>query len=609
MPTLVEGFTPRLESAHGISQALIPGATVAITPATTTRAAPGLPDWHASCGKTQLAAHVAETLWLAGEIELLAWVSATTRASVVSGLAAAAVAAIGVDQAGDAESLAGRFIDWLAQTSRPWLVVLDGMVSPQDVDGLWPGGSSGRTLITTSDPALRPGWDDVLSFPVAGFSRREALSYLHGRLTQDRGQRTGAIDLVDQLGGEPLALVQASGAVQPLLTLAATLDGTAIPVTVLTGAAARDYAGGAARGLASEQEAWHGVVSLEQGGLLIIDEAVTPPIARMSAAVQAAIRSATSDDMLAQACMAAADALLEAWPADDLPPWLATSMRSSAMSVIELAGNVLWNGSCYRLLYRVGQSLESAHLTRLAAAHWNGVAAASEQVLGLGHPDALAASDHLATAFLATGRAAEALPWFRSVLADRRSLLGPEHVGTISAEIGLGRALTATGQADEAMAVLDQAVSDAVTALGADHRDALSAQDALAQACCEAGRLAESEYKKILADRERTMGRDHPDTIVARARLAAGHHTAGRIATALRLYEEARADSERVRGADHPATLALLVNLAHAYYSAGRIGDAATLLRDSVERCDRVLPPGDPLAKTARESLANIAGE
>src|SRR5258708_25290344 len=92
VPTLVEGFTPRLESAHGISQALIPGATVAITPATTTRAAPGLPDWHASCGKTQLAAHVAETLWLAGEIELLAWVSATTRASVVSGLTAPAPA-------------------------------------------------------------------------------------------------------------------------------------------------------------------------------------------------------------------------------------------------------------------------------------------------------------------------------------------------------------------------------------------------------------------------------------------------------------------------------------------------------------------------------------
>ena len=33
------------------------------------------------------------------------------------------------------------------------------------------------------------------------------------RLTEDRGQRSGAIDLVDHLGGEPLALVQASAVI------------------------------------------------------------------------------------------------------------------------------------------------------------------------------------------------------------------------------------------------------------------------------------------------------------------------------------------------------------------------------------------------------------
>jgi hypothetical protein len=41
----------------------------------------------------------------------------------------------------------------------------------------------------------------------------------------------------------------------------------------------------------------------------------------------------------------------------------------------------------------------------------------------------------------------------------------------------------------------------------------------------------------------------------------------------------------------------------------GRLGDAATLLRDTVARCERVLPPGDSLTQTVRESLTNIAGE
>jgi hypothetical protein len=40
----------------------------------------------------------------------------------------------------------------------------------------------------------------------------------------------------------------------------------------------------------------------------------------------------------------------------------------------------------------------------------------------------------------------------------------------------------------------------------------------------------------------------------------------------------------------------------------GRLGDAATLLRDTVARCERVLPPGDPLTQAARNSLVNIAG-
>jgi hypothetical protein len=78
--------------------------------------------------------------------------------------------------------------------------------------------------------------------------------------------------------------------------------------------------------------------------------------------------------------------------------------------------------------------------------------------------------------------------------------------------------------------------------------------------------------------------------------------------TALRLYEESSTDSERILGVDHPDTLARRVHLAHALYAVGRLGDATAMLRDTVERCELVLPPGDPLTKTAHESLTNIAG-
>jgi len=32
------------------------------------------------------------------------------------------------------------------------------------------------------------------------------------------------------------------------------------------------------------------------------------------------------------------------------------------------------------------------------------------------------------------------------------------------------------------------------------------------------------------------------------------------------------------------------------------------VLRDTAERCERALPPGDPLTQTVQESLANITG-
>ena len=537
VPPLADGFVARPESAPGVGQLLAPGACVALhRPARSGQPPPrGHLTGPARAGKTQLAVYLAESLWKSRELDLLIWVPAASRASILSAYTAAAAAAIGIDPAGDAETVAARFVGWLAETSRPWLVVLDDLSAPADAEGLWPAGQAGRTLVTTAEAAAlaRP---QLVAFPMAGLSRREALSFLLGRLTDDRGQRTGAIDLVDLLGGEPLALSQASavldssalscrdyadhfgrkreqlaggshgrpaasaiswtlcveqayrllpgGPVQPVLILAAVLDGHAIPGSVLTAAAVREYAGHPAQGPASQDGLWACISCLATAGLLTIDRTAAPPVVRMHPSVQAAVRAAASRDALGRAALAAADALLEVWPADSDSGWLADSLRSSALGIIRLAGELLWTANRHQLLFRTGRSLERAHLTMLAAAHWNHVAAASERYLGPDHPDALAASDHLASAFLAAGRALEALPWFRRVLADRVGLLGPEHPATIEFEVRMGRALLAAGRADEAVALFERVATERANLSGAAHPDTLDARDALADAYC-----------------------------------------------------------------------------------------------------------------------------
>ena len=120
---------------------------------------PGRPDtagWPAPCGKTQLAAGLAGSLWQSRTVDLLAWVTATSRASILSGYAQAA-AELGLDHGRDAEVVAARFLAWLDGTARPWLVVLDDLRDAADLDGLWPAGPAGRVLITAADAAAVPG--------------------------------------------------------------------------------------------------------------------------------------------------------------------------------------------------------------------------------------------------------------------------------------------------------------------------------------------------------------------------------------------------------------------------------------------------------------------
>jgi tetratricopeptide (TPR) repeat protein len=705
VPPLADGFITRSETAPDLRTALVPGATVALVPDRVT--AKGSRDWLGSCGKTQLAVGFAESLWQSRGLELLVWVTATSRARVLSGYVQAAEATMGTDHSGSAESGAGRFLSWLAETSRPWLVVLDDLSDAADLDGLWPEGPAGRVLITTSNSAALSDGHQALMRPVGPFSRREALSYLMGRLTADTGQRIGAIDLVEDLGGEPLALAQASavivnsalscheyrghfarrreqlaqaahgepaaGAVtwtfsfeqadrlwpggdgQSLLALAALLDGHGIPGEVFTTSAAGGFLAESGAGGRPDRErarAEAALLIVERAGLLAVDHAATPPTVRMSRVVQTAVRATMSDWTLDHAARAAADALLEVWHDKEDRTALAGALRSSAASLGRAAADLLWAGGCHPMLLRAGSSLDGARLTGPAVAYWRELATVSGQVLGQNHPDTLVIANQLADAYLTAGRPAEAIPWCQWVLATRARALGPDDPRAIAARHNLGRALVAANQLRDAITVLEGAVGDYERVRGADHLDTLDSRDELAAAyhaadqfdvvipLCQRtladreriqgprhpdttttreklaaayladGRIKEAipHYKRALADRDRVLGTDHPDTIAARGNLGSAYHSAGRMASALRLYEQACEGYGRVLGTDHPDTLARRANLAHAYYAAGRLTDATTLLRDTAARCERVLPPGDPLRQTVRDSLTNIAG-
>ena len=656
-PSLADGFSVRAETAADLGAALVTGAVVVLVPARVAGERPG--GWLESCGKTQLAVCIAESLWQSHRLDLLVWVAATSRASVLSSYMEAAADAMASDSGGDGESVARRFVGWLSQTSRPWLVVLDDLRDVADLEGLWPAGPAGRVLVTTANPAIPPGERGALVHPVGIFSPPAALSYLMGRLPVDPDRLLEARDLTQDLGYEPLALAQASaviansalscreyrdcfahrreqqaeaaggappaasvtwaisaehadllapgGAARALLAVAALLDGHGIPRALFTTPAASEYIAGADGEGSAQERAQEALRAAERVGLLSVDRAETEALVRVSQVVQAAVRAALPEGMLGPAATAAADALLQAWPDDERPAWHARALRLCAASLQRAAGDLLWAGGCHPVLLRAGRSLSRARLTCPAVTYWRELAAVSDRILGPGHPDTLAVGGQLAEAYLASGKAAEAVSWFESVLAERVRVLGPDHPIAIAARRDLGHALVAANQFSDAVTVLDRVVADYERTRGPDQLETLGARDELAAAHQAAGQFRDAIrlYQRTLADRERVQGPEHPDTMTTRYKLGGAYLGDGKYRNALSYYKRALADRERVFGPDHLDTIAVRRTLGSAYYSAGRMASALQLYEQTRAGYERTLGADHPDTLASSANLAH----
>ena len=660
-PPLAEGFSDRPDTARGILDALVPGSAIALVPGS--EFAEGKQNWLGASGKTQIAVMLAETLWRSGTVDIVVWISATSRSAVLSGYAEAWVAATGIEPTGTAESVAAQFVSWLGETPQPWLVVLDDLSSVDELDGLWPQGPAGRLLITSTQSTVAATRRRTRVFPVGFFSVREALGCLTERLSVNPGQRQGAIDLIDALGREPLALAQAAAVIansalacrdyrdyfarrrqqigvaagevpsaasvtwtlslgqaeqllpgQPvrlMLVLIALLDGHGVPGTIFNTQAVSVYLGGTAVGFGTPVDpkpAWDALLVIERAGLISIARAEGPPTIRMSPVVQAAIRVAAPAQVRDRAARAAANALLEAWPIDEPQPWTAGVLRANAASLQSTAADVLWADGCDPVLLRAGRSLDIARLAGPAVEYWRELAVSCDNKLAPGHPDALVVAAQLAGAYLAAGYGAEAVAWYERVLAERSREFAPGQPAVIAARVSLADALIVAGEPAEAVSVLRRAVAESEQFRGPGHPDTLAARDELARAH-EAVRdfaAAVRLLTQTLAERERLQGARDVHTMTTRGQLAAALLAEGKTKQAISSYKRVLSDREAVLGRDHPDTIATKASLAEAYYASGKVPSAVQLSEQTCADSERVLGADHTDTLARRAALANL---
>lgn len=587
-------------------------------------------------GKSQLAAACAHQALTAGT-DVVVWVDAAETGQIITGYATAALRVHAPDALGqDAESDAQAFLDWLAATSRSWLVVLDGIVDAESADPWWPPPSRagvGRVLATTRRRDARLSGGGRALIEVDTFAPAESDAYLRARLTDVNMVHlldAQAANLPRELGHLPLALAHAAAymineeapctdylrlftgqqsRLEALLPPEADTEGYGRPVAAALLLTLDVVQRRVPEGLAAPA-LWL-VSHLDPAGhplSLWADEAVTDyltahrspsdpePVEVTAQEARAALRLLHQYGLIScdsrDGARAVRSHALTARAARESAPSTASTAAAKAAADALVA---IWP--------------EQAHadfdLAAVVRANADAVTALAGDLLWQddGHPLPYLAGFGLVGA----GLYGPAIAHWQRVVADAERLLGAEHPATLYARAPLVEAYRLAGRVDEAILSGEQLAVDLERLWGEDDSETVSARATLATCYWLAGRVTEaiSAMERAATDMARLLGEDHPEAIGARHNLAACYARSGRAQEAIALEEAVLADHERLWGEDDPGTLAARSVLAGAYVEAGRAEEGIALQELVVADRERILGEDHP---TTVETRSNLAG-
>jgi tetratricopeptide (TPR) repeat protein len=559
-------------------------------------------------GKSQLAARYAHRC--ADRYDIVAWIHAEEGG--IADLAALAAKLGRTTGEASPSELAQRALDWLCVCEEHWLLVLDNVTSPTQLEGLLPRGGNGRVLMTSRDRALGQ-FAGVLTVDV--FDEAAATRYLTDRAGRPDDE-AAARQVARALGCLPLALSHAAaycrsgtsfteylGMLEQLparevfdrhpeqsyawtvastwrnsitaatkdaplastvLDMAAYLGPDAIAKT-LFGVLVHAFVARDRKRLADAFNA------LARYSLATVDDA-TVSVHRL---LQKVVRDSLQERGEQTAARRALDAVEDAFPGDPDTPTSWPRCEQLLPHALTLADTLLPDGDSgprlIGLLNRASDYLYFSHGGRRAVTMDQRIAIDAERILGLEHPNTLEARNNLAVSYTDAGRTFEAIAILEPLLADRERILGPEHPRALSTRNSLAGAYRIAGRTPEAIAIYEPLLADRERIIGPEHPSTLRTRHHLATAYQAAGRISKAiaDYEALLADQERILGPEHPDTLYTRHHLATAYQAAGRIPKAIAIYEPLLADQERILGPEHPDTLSTRDDLASAHQAAG----------------------------------------
>jgi DNA-binding XRE family transcriptional regulator len=600
-------------------------------------------------GKTQIAAHYAKAVWQAGSVDLLVWLTASSKQAIIAGYAGALCRIESREPDDNAEAAAVWFLNWLAATERRWLVVLDDLADPRDLKGRWPQGRSGRTVLTTQrrDRSLRG--QDRLVVEVGLFTPEEAVAYLISKLGGDEHRLEQAAELAEDLGFLPLALSQAAayiddhqltcaeyrtrfasqqrtcaqlfppdalpddyphtvaatvslaikradkldpaGLARPALQLAAMLDPNGIPEAVFATNASRAYL------------AAHRTPNPFPPDPRSAEDGRSPAHDTLEVSGEDAIDAFSS--CLGRLSLVTMDrnspfrtvrvhALVQRVVREQLTPDLYhVTARTAADALLE-AWPELDTKPMLSQALRDGTDNLRQHS---AQALW------SPEM----HPVLFRCGDSIGD----VGLVSQAAAYWEDLVAACLENLEPDDPRTLRARLNLASSRGRAGDAQAAVRDLEELRADCQRWLGSDHPLTREIRVNLARWRGEAMDAdgAVRDLEELLAEQLQILGPEQRETLQTRHHLAYWYGYGGNAARSIQLFEDLIADWQRVLGPDDPELLSIRANLAFRRGISGDPAGAARAFTELVPDRIRINGPDHPATLNNRGNLARWRGE
>ncbi|MGW6688740.1 tetratricopeptide repeat protein [Streptomyces sp. NPDC054961] len=627
-PLLASSFQPRPALREAIDEARLAGRDAVLAQVLS---------GGGGVGKSQLAAAYAHDATLAGT-DLVLWVAATDVQQLITLYAQTArlvhaPSAHGEDPENDARAL----LDWLATTTRSWLIVLDDVTDPGALTPWWPSGRAGQgwVLATTRLKDGRLTGQGRRRVDIDVYTPAEAVAYLEHRLTTD-----GASHLLDghqdqlaaELGRLPLALGHA----------AAYLLNQQIPCAEYLALLRRRE-----QQLDDAMPAW---ADTENYGRQI----TATLLLSLTAAETASPRGLARSVLRLAALLDPAGHPHTLWNTPTVLTHL-THTRSNGSDTAatthpagaeEVRATLLVLHRYALITYDTRAPHQQVRIHALTARATRESTPLSEQAdLARTAADALLdiwpdpdqhhrelasvlrtntetltqhTSHHLwhdkphgllfrtGNSLRDNGLPHAALIHWLDLLTTAEQLLGTDHPDTHIARANLAVTYSSLGRYDEALQLKQRVLTARERILGDDHPDTHLARANLAVTYSSLGRHDETLRleEQVLTAYQRLLGDDHPDTHLARNNLAVTYSSLGRYDEALRLEEQVLTAYQRLLGDDHPDTHLARNNLAATYSDHGRYDEALQLKQRVLTARERFLGDDHPDTHLARANLA-----